>query len=163
MNNMNPEHEPYIQILIANIAKAKLGPLESKAVMVKFLREASETNPAQALVKACQGWNDGEVLVASLIEQALQKMSTEHPYVKLSPRERIQRDIEKIKQNRNALDWELVLSDQDRKNLTANQLESVEKAIQSRKNPKPIEIPSCFAATASYHGAKIPMALEVKR
>jgi hypothetical protein len=70
---MNPEHEPYIQILIANMIKAKLGALERKAVMLKFLREVAEKSPAQALVKACEGWDDGQAALGSLIENALKK------------------------------------------------------------------------------------------
>ena len=153
------EHEAYVKILIANMAKAKLGALESKAVMIKFIREAAETNPAQALVKACEGWNEGQVLLGSLIEQALEQISTEHKYTMLTPRQRIERDLEKTKQNK--LDWELVLTEQDRKNLTPSQLAAVEKAELARKNPKPVEIPSCFAATASYRGKDIPMGLEI--
>jgi hypothetical protein len=166
---MKPEYEPFAKVLKESLERAKMGPLEIQSVLVRFITEADRTSPERSLVETCESYSneDGYKLLLSVaakskIELALEKISTEHPYKVLTPREKIQRDIEKIKQNQNALDWEFVLSDQDRKNLTPNQLESVEKAEHQRKNPKPVEIPSCFAATASYKGEKIPMELEVR-
>jgi hypothetical protein len=164
---MNPEHEKYIRALEASLVRAKLDGVQIQAVLAQFIVDAEKTNPARAMVEAVESYGneDGYLLLQSIaeekskIQEALEKIEKENPYKILTPRERIQRDIEKIK--RNSFEWEFVLSDQDRKNLTPNQLAALEKAELARKNPKPVEIPSCFASTTQFEGRPIVMELEV--
>jgi hypothetical protein len=167
---MSRQYEPYTTALEQSLIRANMDGVQIQAIVAKFLVNAARTNPARALVEAVENYanEDGYLLLQSLvskskIEQALEKLSTEHPYTKLTPRERIQRSIEKIKQNKNALDWELVLDERDKKNLTSNQLEALQKAEHERKNPKPVEIPSCFASTTQFKGRSVTMELQVKK
>jgi hypothetical protein len=130
----------YEKSLMTALERAKLSNLQAQAVLVGYKTEAARTNEARAFVEAVEAYGneDGFLLLQSFagkskIEEGLEKLSTQHPGIIDSPQERIKRSIERIKKNRNALEWRIVLDDKERARLTSHQLEALEKAELERR------------------------------